>query len=48
MGNRIAALFAAICLLDAANCVLIGHDDWWFPALIAALCAAMIRPRRKA
>lgn len=40
---KIAGVFAFICLVDAANCVRLGHDDWILPASLALVSALMIR-----
>ena len=39
-----AAGVAAFSIVDALNCVRLGHDDWWFPAAIAFLAACLVRP----
>lgn len=42
---RLAALASAVCLADAANCVRLGHDDWYFPASLAFMAALLVRDK---
>lgn len=30
-------------LIDAVNCVLLGHEDWWMPAGLAMMFALETR-----
>lgn len=32
-----------ICLMDAANCIRLGHDDTLFPLLIALASSTIIK-----
>jgi hypothetical protein len=40
---RLAAGLSAVSLLDAANCIRLAHDDWWYPATVALVFAALVR-----
>ena len=40
---RVAFLVGCACILDAANCVLNGHADWWVPTAFAVGIAAAMR-----
>ena len=40
---RFAFLVGCACILDAANCVLNGHADWWVPTAFAVGIAAAMR-----
>lgn len=42
-GAAAPTIVAVMSWLDALNCVILGHDDWWFPATVALLCANFIR-----
>lgn len=42
----ICAALSGLSLLDALNCVRLGHEDWWLPAGVAALFAAGVRKKR--
>lgn len=39
----LATAAAILCLADAANCIRLGHDDWWQPALLAFIATLQIR-----
>lgn len=45
---KACAIVSAISLLDAANCVRLGHEDWWVPASLAAAAALAVRRPRSA
>lgn len=38
-----AAGLAAFSLLDCANCLRLGHDDWWYPAAAAFLFTLKVK-----
>lgn len=39
----LAAVLSAAALLDASNCVRLGHVDWFIPAGVALVLACLVK-----
>jgi hypothetical protein len=42
---RTTAILSAACLVDMANCIKLGHGDWFIPAMAATYLAYLVGGR---